>query len=101
MDYLSGRVKNLNIGIPGYTNDTQVAEVVGDVEVKGDLNAESLKVNSNEVWHVGNKPNLGSLANVDDTARIDKSVVVFNQTRDKYVIDDVNTVITITDGGNF
>ena len=101
MDYLSKRVKNLNVGIPGYTDGTQVAEVTGNVTVDGEVNAESLKVNSSEVWHAGNKPSLGDLANVVDTSRVDKSVVVFNQTEAKYIVDDVNTLLTITDGGNF
>jgi len=101
MDYLSGRVKKLDVGIPGYTNDTKVGEIVGDVNIQGDLNAESLKVNNNEVWHVGNKPSLGNLADVDDTSKMDKSIVVYNQAQNKYIIDDINTIITITDGGNF
>ena len=81
-----------------FTNGT---EVVGDVEVQGEVNAGSLKVNSSEVWHAGNKPSLGDLANVVDTSRVDKGVVVYNQVQAKYTVNDVNTLLTITDGGNF
>ena len=101
MDYLSKRVKNLNVGIPGYTDGTQVAEVTGNVTVDGEINADSLKVNSNEVWHAGNKPSFGDLANIDDTNKVDQSVVVFSTAQSKYVVNDVNTIISITDGGNF
>ncbi len=76
-------------------------EVVGDVAVQGGVNAESVKVNSVEVWHAGNKPSLGDLANVIDTSRVDKSVVVYNQAQAKYTVNDVNTLLTITDGGSF
>lgn len=101
MDYLSKRVKNLNVGIQGYTNGTQVAEVVGDVTVDGGVNADSLKVNSSEVWHIGNKPSFGDLANVADSDKVDNSVVVYNQVQAKYMVNDVNTILSITDGGNF
>lgn len=100
-EFLSSRLKNLKVGIEGYTDNTQVGEIVGDVEVQGDINAESLKVNSNEVWHTGNKPSLGDLANIDDTNKVDQSVVVFSTTNSKYMVNDVNTIISITDGGNF
>lgn len=101
MDYLSKRVKNLNVGIPGYTDGTQVAEVTGNVTVDGEINADSLKVNSSEVWHAGNKPSFGDLANVVDSGKVDNSVVVYNQAQSKYTVNDVNTILTITDGGNF
>lgn len=100
-EFLSSRKKNFKVGIEGYTDNTRVGEVIGNVDVQGEVNAESLKVNSSEVWHAGNKPSFGDLANVVDTSRVDKSVVVFNQTEAKYVVDDVNTLLTITDGGNF
>ena len=100
-EFLSSRLKNLKVGIEGYTDNTRVGEIIGDVEVKGDVNAESLKVNSNEVWHTGNKPSLGDLANIDDTNKVDQSVVVFSAAQSKYMVNDVNTIITITDGGNF
>lgn len=101
MDYLSKRVKNLNVGIQGYTNDTQVVEVVGNVTVDGGVNADSLKVNSSEVYHASNKPSFGDLANVVDSGKVNNSVVVYNETELKYVVNDVNTILSITDGGNF
>lgn len=101
MDYLSGRVKNLNVGIPGYTDGTKVGDITGDVTVDGEVNADSLKVNSSEVWHAGNKPSFGDLANVVDSGKVDNSVVVYNQSQAKYTVNDVNTLLTITDGGNF
>jgi hypothetical protein len=76
-------------------------EVGGDIVVLGEVNAESLKVNSVEVWHAGNKPSFGDLANVVDNSRVDNSVVVYDQVQAKYTVNDVNTVLTITDGGNF
>lgn len=100
-EFLSSRKKNFKVGIEGYTDNTHVGEVIGDVNVQGEVNAESLKVNSSEVWHAGNKPSLGDLANVVDTGRMDKSVVVFNQTDAKYFVDSVDNLITSVDGGTF
>jgi hypothetical protein len=76
-------------------------EIVGDVEVQGGVDAESLKVNSSEVWHAGNRPSFGDLANVVDSGKVNNSVVVYNQAQAKYTVNDVNTLLTITDGGNF
>ena len=76
-------------------------EVLGDVAVQGGVNAESLKVNSVEVWHAGNKPSFGDLANVVDSGKVNNSVVVYNQAQSKYTVNDVNTILSITDGGNF
>lgn len=44
---------------------------------------------------------VGELADVDDSARVDKSVLYYDQSAGKWKGDDVNTILTITDGGNF
>jgi hypothetical protein len=44
---------------------------------------------------------LGDLSNVDDATKVDLSVLVYNESEGKFVANDVNTIITITDGGNF
>jgi hypothetical protein len=112
------------------------ATVVGStatITLSSSPNFDSLTVNLNTVWHAGNdgansgldadlldgqqgshyldynnftnKPFipgvLGDLSNVDDNFKVDKSVLTYNQTSGKFVANDVNTIITITDGGNF
>lgn len=44
---------------------------------------------------------MGSLSDVDITAKVDGSVVYFDNARSKFLADDLTTKITLTDGGNF
>lgn len=44
---------------------------------------------------------VGELSDVDDSAKVDKSVLYYDEAAGKWKGDDVNTIITITDGGNF
>lgn len=44
---------------------------------------------------------LAALTDVDITNKVDNSVLYYNQTSSKFLADDINTIITITDGGNF
>jgi hypothetical protein len=39
--------------------------------------------------------------NVDDTAKVDKSVVYYDASANSYKADAIWTVLTLTDGGNF
>lgn len=45
--------------------------------------------------------NLGDLADVDDAGRVNKSILYFDETTSKWTGSDINTIITVTDGGNF
>jgi hypothetical protein len=44
---------------------------------------------------------LGDLANVSDTAKVSGSVLYYDATSSTWKGDDINTIVTITDGGNF
>lgn len=44
---------------------------------------------------------IGELTDVDTTAAVDKSVLYFDQATSTWRGNDINTVITLTDGGNF
>ena len=44
---------------------------------------------------------LSGLTDVNVLSKVDKSVLVFDQGSNKFVANDVNTVLTIADGGNF
>lgn len=44
---------------------------------------------------------LASLTDVDTTNKVANSVLYYNSTSGKWLGDDINTVITLTDGGNF
>lgn len=44
---------------------------------------------------------LSGLTDVNVSSKVDKSVLVFDQGSNKFVANDVNTVLTIADGGNF
>lgn len=44
---------------------------------------------------------LGELSDVNTIGKIDQSVLTYDQSTGTFVANDVNTVITITDGGNF
>jgi hypothetical protein len=45
--------------------------------------------------------NLGDLANVNDTAKVTGSVLYYDAATSTWRGNDINTVITLTDGGNF
>lgn len=45
--------------------------------------------------------NLGDLANVDESAKVANSVLYYDAATSQWKGDDVNTVVTLTDGGNF
>ena len=45
--------------------------------------------------------NLGDLANVDESAKVANSVLYYDATSSSWKGDDINTIVTITDGGNF
>jgi hypothetical protein len=44
---------------------------------------------------------LGDLANVNDTAKVTGSVLYYDAATSTWRGNDINTVITLTDGGNF
>jgi hypothetical protein len=44
---------------------------------------------------------LSDLTDVDAISKVDKSVLVWNQSTGKFTANDQNTTITLTDGGNF
>ena len=44
---------------------------------------------------------LANLLDVNVTAKVNNSVLYYNQASEKFIADDINTVVTITDGGNF
>jgi hypothetical protein len=44
---------------------------------------------------------LGNLSDVDATAKVDGSVVYYDATASKFLVDGATTKITLTDGGNF
>ena len=39
--------------------------------------------------------------NIDDSAKVDKSLVYYDQTTSHFKADNLQTVTTLTDGGNF
>lgn len=45
--------------------------------------------------------NLGDLANVNDTAKLTGSVLYYDASTSSWRGDDINTLLTLTDGGNF
>lgn len=44
---------------------------------------------------------LANLDDVDVSTKVDKSVVYYDQTAEKFVANSIHTIITLTDGGNF
>jgi hypothetical protein len=44
---------------------------------------------------------LAALTDVDITNKVDKSILVYNQDQSKFIADDANTLVTLTDGGSF
>jgi hypothetical protein len=44
---------------------------------------------------------LAALSDVDVTQKVDKSILYFDAGGDKWLGDDINTLVTITDGGHF
>lgn len=44
---------------------------------------------------------LSDLSDVNTTSKVDKSVLVWNEDTEKFTANDLNTIITITDGGSF
>lgn len=124
-------VSNLNF-VGSYVTAT-VSGSTATITLSSSPNFESITINLNTVWHAGNdgagsgldadlldgqqgshyldynnftnKPFipsvLGDLSNVDDNFKVDKSVLTYNQSTGKFAANDVNTIITITDGGNF
>lgn len=50
---------------------------------------------------VGGSTALSGLSDVDVSQKVDKSVLYFDASGAKWLGNDVNTLITITDGGHF
>lgn len=44
---------------------------------------------------------LEDLSDIDITRRVDESILCFDASRDLFVANDINTLVTLTDGGNF
>lgn len=44
---------------------------------------------------------LANLTDVNVNAKVNNSVLYYDQSSSKFVANDVNTIVTITDGGNF
>lgn len=44
---------------------------------------------------------LEALTDVNVTSKVDNSVLYYKESESKFFADDINTVITLTDGGNF
>lgn len=49
----------------------------------------------------GGSSSLSDLTDVNIAAKVDKSILVYDQSSQKFIANDVNTIVTITDGGNF
>ena len=49
----------------------------------------------------GGSSTLADLTDVDTTLKVNASVLYYKSSVSKFVADDVNTIITLTDGGNF
>lgn len=49
----------------------------------------------------GGATTLAALEDVNISQKIDKSILYYNQSSGKFVANEINTLITLTDGGNF
>lgn len=52
-------------------------------------------------YFVGGIDTLSELGDVDATERVDGSVLIYDEARAKFVANQINTKLTIADGGNF
>jgi hypothetical protein len=66
-----------------------------------DLDSRYYTETESDQRFLGTNTNLGDLNDVDTGNKVEKSVLIYDQTSGKFVANDVNTILTITDGGNF
>ena len=73
----------------------------GDLEIPigGDITQDGVSVISGGGG--GGSSTLAGLTDVDTTLKVDTSVLYYKSSVSKFVADDVNTIITLIDGGNF
>jgi hypothetical protein len=66
-----------------------------------DLDSRYYTETESDERFLGTNTNLGDLNDVNTNDKVEKSVLTYDQTSGKFVANDVNTILTITDGGNF
>jgi len=92
-----------------YTVDSDLIEKVQDVIGSSIVAGSGISVSYNDslgqitVGYNGTNgiTQLAQATDVDVSAKTDKSVLVYDQSAGKFVANSANTVITLTDGGNF
>lgn len=93
-----------------YTVDSEVIEKIQDVMSTTLVEGTGIGISYNDntgqitVSYTGTSTGITALAQATDVnvaSKVDKSVLVYDASTDKFVANNVNTVITLTDGGNF
>ncbi len=80
-------------------NVTAVTNTVTVVE--GDTTVVAITTAGPQGPPGGSATALGELADVDTAQRVDRSVLYYNAAQEEFVADAIETIITLTDGGNF
>jgi hypothetical protein len=91
---------SIELASTGQVVITEVAEQV--VEVQSPTVPATVEViTEGPQGPAGGVATLGALNDVDTTQRVNKSVLYYDGDLSLWKGDDINTVITITDGGSF
>ena len=94
--YLSGRQKNLKIGVSSYTDNTTVLQVIGNVEVSGILTANSYYIGTSQV--IGSGRQLQNIASLDaiTTQTIEEAIKVAPNDFNNLNVSGISTLQSTT-----
>ena len=95
-----------------YTIESEITEKIQDTVAAALTAGTGIDITYNdvngtiEIEYVGGAgtggiTQLSQASDVDVTGKVDKSLLVYDSSSSKFVANNVNTVITLTDGGNF
>jgi hypothetical protein len=101
-DVVDYRVAGTLTGVTA-TNGASNLNALTDVDTATNppTNRQSLAWNAATNLWIPTTMNLADLSDTDISGKIDKSVMTYDQTSGKFVANDIYTILTITDGGNF
>ncbi len=80
---------------------TQITETTATVVVESSTSSTVEVITAGPQGPTAPVATFGDIPDVDTTAVVDKSVLYYDAAAEKWKGDDINTVITLTDGGAF
>ena len=90
------------VNVTTTTNTVDITNETGTVVVQVPVTSTVTAITQGPQGSIGPAVGgLGEIPDVDVTGKIDSSVLYYNASTAKFTVDGINTILSLTDGGNF